>query len=673
MRFMYIYTTFKTVAWQMAMTPFQCVRICISFITLFFSNTLGYWLSQNRLKWLDASTYCQQRCDSHLASIHSLTDYYEAYYLIQNESAIMRGFDNVHIKHWRVWIGLNQPSNGSNWQWSDGSPFNFANDTMIQQAGQFPWTPNEPTLPNNEQCVDYNAQETGWNDNACDDQFRFLCNSCEGTLDKYILYTDPKTYSQSLSACRDNLNTSLASVHNSDDFMSTTLLVDTLTVHDAWIGLRRVNDTNEWRWLDHTEFDFGHNVSGGVFPWNFAEPNDAGGGNEDCVEHNHEILRWNDRRCVPDDHSNAFLCTKPSELSYANHWEVFNTIKFIANKRWNERNWPLLVEYTFAVQHVWNESARVGIFVLESENICESVFIGSPLGLSLESNRFYRLLFVMNRASTMVSCQVFLDDVLTSTFNFTSANHYRYIGIKNKNSNNIISKSLFISGTPQYDFGDTLYECTSEPTLNPSLVPSIATMTTTSIPTQVTAQPAHPTHNPSLNPTEYPIMMTIYPIRTSVDPDDAITTQADTLVVVLVIIIGIIVCIIVIVLVYVFCYFCVKTKMKKSIVEEKEIVRVASQSMVEWTQSNLAERTIQCNEPEIDVNDEGDTLAIAHGHPGENQNGEGENIAEVTIEGEENKNSNTHVTIGNKMEEDNVASDEFIVCGDDDDDTITKF
>eukprot|EP01083_Nonionella_stella_P187633 689881_1 len=164
------------------------------------------------------------------------------------------------------------------------------------------------------------------------------------------------------------------------------------------------------------------------------------------------------------------------------------------------------------------------------------------------------------------------------------------------------------------------------------------------------------------------------------------------------------------------------------------INRINSQSMVEsvpWNQStivqtptqgyetNVTPMSTQCNEPGVNGEgeggrtDQGVTLSVADGdecnndgdilqsvnetagyvdamsdefeHPGENHHGEGKNVVELAIayEGGNNnasdefwvygdgKDSNAHVTIGNNMEEEDIAPDEFIVSGDDD--MITKF
>eukprot|EP01083_Nonionella_stella_P311652 1111971_1 len=173
---------------------------------------------------------------------------------------------------------------------------------------------------------------------------------------------------------------------------------------------------------------------------------------------------------------------------------------------------------------------------------------------------------------------------------------------------------------------------------------------------------------------------------------------------------------------------------KGTVSTSTNINRINSQSMVEsvpWNQStivqtptqgyetNVTPMSTQCNEPGVNGEgeggrtDQGVTFSVADGsecnndgdilqsvnetagyvdamsdefeHPGENHHGEGKNVVELAIayEGGNNnasdefwvygdgKDSNAHVTIGNNMEEEDIAPDEFIVSGDDD--MITKF
>ena len=171
----------------------QSPAIIAYFIALINITSSLYWLSQNRLSWADASTYCQSRCGSNLVSIHDINDYLDAKYVINNSSVITAGFTTVESN---VWIGLNK-LDGS-WGWSDTSPFDY-DDTIT--GGVFPWGFGEPSDPATDECAQYFTDNL-WNDGDCVSKRR---NSCEGVLDKYILYQTSGPYSTASDFCENTL------------------------------------------------------------------------------------------------------------------------------------------------------------------------------------------------------------------------------------------------------------------------------------------------------------------------------------------------------------------------------------------------------------------------------------------------------------------------------------
>ena len=71
----------------------------------------------------------------------------------------------------------------------------------------------------------------------------------------------------------------------------------------AWIGLIRADYTN-WRWNDNSTWDYGINVSGGVYPWCPLEPNYI-----DSLQNSTQIVWgpfcWDD---IPSNRETAFIC-----------------------------------------------------------------------------------------------------------------------------------------------------------------------------------------------------------------------------------------------------------------------------------------------------------------------------------------------------------------------------
>eukprot|EP01083_Nonionella_stella_P185944 679531_1 len=492
-------------------------------ICTFLSETTSYWLSQNTLTWDSASAYCQERCQSHLASVHDLDQFHEADNLINDSIA---KYNQVP----EVWIGLRDmytDSDSEDWKWSDGTSFDYGTDTS---GGVFPWEDryglSEPS-PNFHDCTIF--VESRWRDRECSETYRFLCNDCEGVLDKYIFYHTQTYYSSALQTCTTDLNTSLASIHNDDDNHAMTSLVH--MNQDAWIGLHRHN--KGWIWLDETYFDYGSNVSGGVYPWGkkdgVRQPDNT---KEDCTAVFDQQLLWKDDLC--NENAHTFVCNKPSELCAGDHWEALNHMYknnitfhhctasiagdaqvFMTHARWDKDNWPLQIEYTFAVHEVWDDENQVGIVVSQNDNICASRFIGLSISnnnafvqggtqpIPFILNRFYRLLVQISSVDSVddtLQFNISLDDTLIGSFSVPKAFYRRYIiGIQNKNSN-VTAKSLFVSGTPQYSFTQSLhFDCTSEPTSYPTIQPSLSTVAPSGTPTT-----QRPSTQPSVDPSARP-------------------------------------------------------------------------------------------------------------------------------------------------------------------------
>ena len=176
----------------------------------------SYWFSNNRLTWQNASRYCQYRCNSHLASFHNPNAYTSATRLIQNSMNITMGFNDNQKD---IWIGLKRNSPFKGWEWSDNSTFDFGSNTSSTGS---PWAPDTHGPSNhNQNCVRiWIDADYKWKNRGCSSELRFLCNSCEAKLDKYILYRQTPQSDTANHFCRNFLGTALASVHTNDDVAS---------------------------------------------------------------------------------------------------------------------------------------------------------------------------------------------------------------------------------------------------------------------------------------------------------------------------------------------------------------------------------------------------------------------------------------------------------------------
>eukprot|EP01083_Nonionella_stella_P310599 1104190_1 len=288
--------------------------------------------------------------------------------------------------------------------------------------------------------------------------------------------------------------------------------------HRVWMrGLNHIGTDTEWHWTDDTPFNFSL--------WSPNEPN--GGETEECGEIRLEPdggIMWNDKTC---NVTYSFMCQKPSEFCYSEQWIVFdgnvlfnecsvhvdgNTTAVLSKKRWNDEH-ALIIEYTFALQATWSVDAKVGIILLQNEDVCDGLFIGIDVSAipNVISNRFYRfkieLDFDFNE--TLIIWTGSVDDVIILSGSFPKTNTYRYLGIQNKRTN-LMAKTFYISGDAEYQFNETLYECTDDPTLHPTNAPS-------DVPTNVPSnQPSYvptntPSNVPSVQPSDLP---TVNPTKT---------------------------------------------------------------------------------------------------------------------------------------------------------------
>ena len=68
--------------------------------------------------------------------------------------------------------------------------------------------------------------------------------------------------------CQSYCSSHLASIHDISDHNE---IINLLENENVWIGL--TDATASYSWTDSSAFDYGSNISGGVYPWNTDEPN----------------------------------------------------------------------------------------------------------------------------------------------------------------------------------------------------------------------------------------------------------------------------------------------------------------------------------------------------------------------------------------------------------------
>ena len=134
----------------------------------------------------------------------------------------------------------------------------------------------------------------------------------------YVLVENALNFTAAQSYCQEQLGTDLASIHSETEYdeliasisSSAHYLGDGVWIGGVWIGLNRLNtnDDQTWEWTDGSPWDWGTNVSGGVYPWIDFEPNNKGG-SEKCVTtaawNDFKSKNWNDLWC---SYEKYFLC-----------------------------------------------------------------------------------------------------------------------------------------------------------------------------------------------------------------------------------------------------------------------------------------------------------------------------------------------------------------------------
>ena len=132
----------------------------------------SYHFVNIHLNWSLAELYCQDVCNSNLASIHSESDF-DAISSILNQSLELNR---------RAWFGLNDIVNELDFVYTDGTPFNFGNNTST--PGNYPWTVDSPaddSSNGNQDCCNLirrSPRKTVFNDDECYETYPFICNTC---------------------------------------------------------------------------------------------------------------------------------------------------------------------------------------------------------------------------------------------------------------------------------------------------------------------------------------------------------------------------------------------------------------------------------------------------------------------------------------------------------------
>ncbi|XP_055010163.1 macrophage mannose receptor 1 [Boleophthalmus pectinirostris] len=278
--------------------------------------------------WRKNNNICYYYNDTDVVDFHTamLRCYAEKALLVSILSKDEQAYVNTMVGTGNVaaaWIGMRMfgITNGQ-YMWVDFSPMTYTH-----------WSPGEPNNANGEeQCVQMNRHQGGWNDVNCGRMGGYVCKKFPGSHhtpppptqpwegncpagwlrfnNKCFLFKGKKNdiqanWSYARSWCKEQ-GGELAVIDSQyeNDFVSSYLRD---LQHPTWIGLSDLLVENQYAWSD------------GVSPvlytnWNEKEPNNAGGA-EHCVAmtHNHLVTgRWNDDACHKDQ---SFVCSRKKSSS----------------------------------------------------------------------------------------------------------------------------------------------------------------------------------------------------------------------------------------------------------------------------------------------------------------------------------------------------------------------
>ena len=119
--------------------------------------------------------------------------------------------------------------------------------------------------------------------------------------------------------CQTNYNSNLISIHSDLQYKA---IVNEASQYPKmfWIGLYFNTTSSSFQWSDGSPFNFGNDISGGVYPWDYMSGTGIGapnniGGNEYCIRlwYEHEYY-WDDVNCESEFFP---ICNDNTSISYS--------------------------------------------------------------------------------------------------------------------------------------------------------------------------------------------------------------------------------------------------------------------------------------------------------------------------------------------------------------------
>lgn len=179
-----------------------------------------------------------------------------------------------------AWLGLRRAVDGQNmWIWEPGN-----------MLGTPTWNTGEPNDAGGvEDCVEATGATGVWNDLACTQTRRSLCERPTWTIDPatghaYRVFYGLKTHPEAIADC-GSMNTHLATITSAEE----QAFVHTVTPLGVWIGAFQAQTENQWYWPNTEPFEFD--------AWATGQPDDFNAA-EDCAQLIAVTGEWNDLACT---------------------------------------------------------------------------------------------------------------------------------------------------------------------------------------------------------------------------------------------------------------------------------------------------------------------------------------------------------------------------------------
>merc|ERR1719397_1442150 len=407
-----------------------------------------YYKTSSKMLWTEANTTCEG-LGVGLASVDSLEENTFLYYLC--------GYNND------CWIGLTDEQVEGNWEWTDGSPFDYEN--WASGEGKSHWSQDYVYFRKNSKGQWYDNDKNFEAYAICEKNATvpfFYSSPCDGNS-CYYKTPSKMTWDEANTTCL-GLGAELASVHSLEK--NTYLYILCGSENSCWIGFNDVAVESEWEWSDGSNVEYTN--------WEKNEPNNQWN-HEDYAAIEGKTSQWNDYGPAWKD---AYAICQKSDTIPAIVWsECYGSLCY----------------YKTPSKMSWTEANMT----------CVGLGVELASVHSLEENTF-----LYNLCGSGSDCWIGLtDEQAEGDWEWTDGSEFDYSNWRSGEPNNWGDQDYVIlddsTNGQWYDEGDSwqahaICMTSSAPTETPTHISTASP----SIPTYLPS--SDPTPTPTSEPTNYP-------------------------------------------------------------------------------------------------------------------------------------------------------------------------